>query len=119
MVEPPFTEFHFIDADGNRTDQLRELAGKRSDVFTYEGDCNEVLREKVFPRIQWKSYSRALCLLDPYNIDLSWSVVNEAGRLRTVDVFLNFMIMDINMNVARQELASVEQSQIARMNRSW
>ena len=43
MVEPPFKEYHFIDLNGNRTGQIRELAGDRRDVFTYEGDCNTIL----------------------------------------------------------------------------
>jgi len=28
-IQPPFKEFHFIDADGNRAAQLKELAGNR------------------------------------------------------------------------------------------
>ena len=97
LVQPPFREFHFIDADGNRADRLRQLAENRPNVFTYEGDCNDILPRKVFPNAQFKGYSRALCLLDPYNIDLSWHVVSQAGAMRSIEIFLNFMIMDINM----------------------
>ena len=39
---------------------------------------------------------RALCLLDPYNINLKWEVIETAGKMGSVEVFLNFMIMDIN-----------------------
>jgi len=46
-VQPPFKEFHFIDADGDRTEQLLRLAGDRSDVFAYAGDCNEILPKEV------------------------------------------------------------------------
>jgi three-Cys-motif partner protein len=119
MVEPPFQEYHFIDLNGNRTDQIREFAGDRSDVFTYEGDCNTILPAQVFPRVTWEKYGRALCLLDPYNIDLSWDVVAQAGKMGTVEIFLNFMVMDINMNVLHHDPDSVGASQIARMNRFW
>lgn len=119
MVEPPFKEYHFIDLDGNRTGQIRELAGDRRDVFTYEGDCNTILPCKVFPRVTWEKYGRALCLLDPYNIDLSWDVVAQAGKMGTVEIFLNFMIMDINMNVLRNDPGNVDPIQTARMNRFW
>lgn len=119
MVRPPFKEYHFIDLCGDRTGQIRELAGSRDDVFTYEGDCNVILPEKVFPRADYDKYERALCLLDPYNIGLSWDVVAQAGRMRTVEIFLNFMIMDINMNVLRHDPDKVDPSQIARMNRFW
>ena len=119
MVEPPFKEYHFIDLDGNRTGQIRDLAGDRRDVFTYEGDCNTILPCKVFPRVTWEKYGRALCLLDPYNIDLSWDVVAQAGKMGTVEIFLNFMIMDINMNVLRNDPGNVDPIQTARMNRFW
>jgi len=119
MVEPPFKEYHFIDLNGDRTGQIRELAGDRRDVFTYEGDCNTILPSRVFPRVTWEKYGRALCLLDPYNIDLSWDVVAQAGKMGTVEIFLNFMIMDINMNVLRHDPGSVDPVQIARMNRFW
>jgi three-Cys-motif partner protein len=118
-VQPPFKEFHFIDADGSRAEQLRLLAGNRPNVFTYEGDCNVILPKSVFPRAKYEDYARALCLLDPYNIDLSWQVVLQAGRMKSVEIFLNFMVMDINMNVLRRNPDKVYASQIERMNRFW
>jgi three-Cys-motif partner protein len=99
---PPFSEYHFIDADSKRADQLRGIAGDRKDVFIYSADCNEILLEKVFPRAKYDDYRRALCLLDPYNINLKWEVIEAAGKMGSVEVFLNFMIMDINRNVLRK-----------------
>lgn len=119
LIEPAFKEFHFIDADGNRTAQLRKLAGNRPDVFTYEGDCNEILPEKIFPRAEYSNYARALCLLDPYNINLAWEVVKAAGQMRSIEIFLNFMIMDANMNVLRHDPEKADPRQVARMNRFW
>ena len=34
-VNPPFHEYHFIDTEPRRAEQLRQLAGDRGDVFTY------------------------------------------------------------------------------------
>lgn len=118
-IQPPFKEFHFIDADGTRAAQLKELAGNRPDVFTYEGDCNNILPSRVFPRAEYSKYGRALCLLDPYNLDLSWEVVAMAGAMKTIDIFLNFMIMDMNMNVLLRTPEKVPRRQLARMNRFW
>lgn len=118
-IAPPFKEFHFIDADGNRTAQLKELAGNRPDVFTYEGDCNEILPQKIFPRAEYSNYARALCLLDPYNIGLAWEVVKAAGQMQSIEIFLNFMIMDANMNVLRHDPEKADPRQVARMNRFW
>lgn len=118
-VQPPFKEFHFIDADGNRASQLKELAGNRPEVFSYEGDCNDILPSRIFPRAEYSKYGRALCLLDPYNIDLAWNVVASAGRIGTIEIFLNFMIMDMNMNVLLHNPDKVDPRQIARMSRFW
>jgi three-Cys-motif partner protein len=119
LIAPPFEEFHFIDADGHRTSKLRQMSQGRQNVFTYEGDCNDILPSQIFPRAAYNDFARALCLLDPYNINLAWNVVAQAGRMRTVEIFLNFMIMDINMNVLKHDPGNVDQSQLDRMNRFW
>jgi len=80
-TNPPFHEYHFIDTEPRRAEQLRKLAGDRPDVFTYSEDCNKVLLREVFPRARYGDYRRALCLLDPYNINLTWQVIEAAGKL--------------------------------------
>jgi three-Cys-motif partner protein len=118
-TKPPFREYHFIDADRARVEQLRGHAGSRADVHVHHGDCNEISLRDVFPRVQWKDRRRALCLLDPYNIDLSWEVVVTAGRMKTIEVFVNFMVMDMNMNVLLRNPSKAQPGQIERMNRFW
>lgn len=118
-IEPPFKEYHFIDADLTRVEQLRSLAGGRPDVHVHPGDCNDVLLREVLPRAQYGDFRRALCVLDPYNIDLDWKVVSTSGKMRSVEIFLNFMVMDMNMNVLLGNPEKAEPSQVARMNRFW
>jgi three-Cys-motif partner protein len=77
---PPFHEYHFLDSDTGRAAELRKESGNRPDVFIYSEDCNTVLLSKVFPRADYGQYRRALCLLDPYNIDLTWEVIETAGK---------------------------------------
>jgi hypothetical protein len=48
-------------------------------VHIYADDCKEILKERVFPLARYQDRKRALCLLDPYNIDLSWEVVGSSG----------------------------------------
>jgi three-Cys-motif partner protein len=74
---PPFSEYHFIDADKSRADQLRTIAGAGKDIHIYSEDCNRVLLRDVFPKAKYGDYRRALCLLDPYNINLKWEVSNR------------------------------------------
>jgi len=116
---PPFSEYHFIDADQARAEQLRRIAGPRDDVHIYSEDCNQVLLRDVFPKAKYTDYRRALCLLDPYNINLKWEVIETAGRMGSVEVFLNFMIMDINRNALRRNRDNAIQSKIDQLTTLW
>jgi len=116
---PPFSEYHFIDADPKRAEQLRGIAGTREDVYIYGADCNQILLDKVFPRAKYSDYHRALCLLDPYNINLKWEVIETAGKMESVEIFLNFMIMDINRNVLTKNPDKAIQSKKEQLTRLW
>ena len=49
--------------------------------------------------MQYEEYASVLfCLLDPYGLHLDWEVMRTAGELGTIDMFLNFPIMDMNRN---------------------
>jgi three-Cys-motif partner protein len=118
-TQPAFREYHFIDADPARVEQLRQYIADRSDVYVHEGDCNEILLRDVFPLVRYGDRCRALCLLDPYNIDLAWDVVATAGRMKSIEIFVNFMVMDMNMNILLRDPSKAEDSQVARMDRFW
>ena len=116
-TDPPFHEYHFIDTEEARAKQLRELAGDRTDVYTYTEDRNTVLLRDVFPRAKRSDYRRALCLLDPYNIDLKWDVIEAAGKSESIEIFLNFMVMDINRNALRKRMEKSIQSKVDQLTR--
>ena len=118
-MQPQFREYHLIDIDPERVGSLKELIGERADVHLYGGDCNQVLVEKVFPCVQYKQYRRGLCILDPYGLHLDWEVIQTAGQIETIDLFLNFPVADMNRNVLWHDPEGVEESQIARMNSFW
>ncbi len=118
-VQPAFNEYHFIDLDGDKAAHLRQLTCDAPNVKVYSEDCNEVLLRKVFPRARFGDYHRALCLLDPYKLNLDWKVVRDAGLMKSVEVFVNFMVMDANMNVLWKNPDKVQPSQAARMNAFW
>ncbi|SLM47055.1 conserved protein of unknown function [Nitrospira japonica] len=118
-VSPPFAEYHFIDIDQARVDSLQQVAQQRQNVFVHEGDCNQVLLGKVFPRVQYKDYRRGFCWLDPYGLHLDWKVIYTAGQMKSVEIFLNFPIMDMNMNVLKHDPESVPSEQAERMTRFW
>jgi three-Cys-motif partner protein len=118
-VMPQFREYHLIDLDGGKAQRLRTLTQGRSGVYVYEGDCNHILLETVFPRALYKDYRRALCLLDPYGLHLNWEVIAAAGQMRTVDVFLNFPVEDMNRNVLWHDPNRVDPKQASRMTAFW
>ncbi len=116
-IQPPFHEYHFIDTEPERANQLRELAGNRTDVHTYTEDCNTVLLRDVFPRAKRSDYRRALCLLDPYNINLKWEVIEAAGKSGSIEIFLNLMVMDINRNAMRKRMETSLQSKVDQLTK--
>ena len=118
-VRPPFREYHFIDLDQQKVAALERLAVERSDVIVHSGDCNDVLLQKVFPRAKYEDYKRALCVLDPYGLHLDWAVVATAGRMRSIEVFLNFPVADINRNVLWRDREGVSHTQQQRLTRYW
>jgi three-Cys-motif partner protein len=119
LVDPPFREYHFIDLISTRTEALRDLAGDRGDVQVHPGDCNRILLEDVFPTVRYEQYRRALCLLDPYGLHLNWEVIESAGKARSIEIFLNFPVMDMNMNVLWRNPEGVDPADLNRMNAFW
>lgn len=118
-VSPPFADYHFVDIDGIKVGALREAVGERPNVRVYEGDCNDLLLRTVFPKMRYEDYRRALCLLDPYGLHLDWRVMETAGRMKTIEIFLNFPMMDITRNVLRSDPSKTDAAQAARLTRFW
>ncbi|MCA1624476.1 MAG: three-Cys-motif partner protein TcmP [Acidobacteria bacterium] len=118
-VEPPFKELHLIDLDGKKARFLAELTKDYSNVFVYQGDCNKILLEKVFPNVRYEDYRRGLCLLDPFGLHLKWEVLKKAGEMKSLDVFLNFPTMDMNRTALLRNPNAVEQEYIDRMTSFW
>lgn len=119
LVDPPFAEYHLIDLDSRKVQSLRSLVQNHPEVRIYEGDCNDILLNKVFPRVAFGDYRRALCLLDPYGLQLDWSVLQVAGQMKSIEVFLNFPVMDMNRNVLWRIPENVDPKQAARMTGFW
>ena len=118
-VSPPFSRYHFIDLDGDKADSLRELTKDNAKASVYKGDCNKILLKDVFPLVKYENYVRALCVLDPYGLHLDWQVMFAAGQSKAIEIFLNFPVMDMNMNILWNNPEKVDKRQIRRMNSFW
>jgi three-Cys-motif partner protein len=73
----------------------------------------------VLPAIRYEKYTRALCLLDPYKLNLDWQVILQAGQSRAVDLLLNFPVMDMNRNAICRDFDKMPKAGVERMNRFW
>lgn len=118
-VNPPFTGFFLIDIERTKTTRLKEQIGSRSDVHVFQGDCNELLLNRVFPEVRYEDFRRALCVLDPYGLHLNWEVIRTAGKSGSIEIFLNFPVADINRNVLWNNPSEVSPIQAARLTGFW
>lgn len=118
-VQPPFDFLHFVDMNDTRTDELKRLSIDRPNVTVHSGDANIVLPRDVYPQVRYDQYRRGLCILDPYGLHLDWNVIQGAGDSGSIEIFLNFPVMDMNMNVLWHDAEKVNTVQRERMTRYW
>ena len=118
-ISPPFKKIYLIDLDKAKYHSLKLLTKEKPNVSVFEGDCNDILLEKVFPHVRYEDFRRGLCLLDPYGLHLNWDVIFKAGQMKSIEIFLNFPVMDMNQNVLWRNPENVEPAQAARMNAFW
>jgi len=52
-------------------------------------------------------------------VNPNWSVMETAGKMRSIEIFHNFMIMDGNMNVFCESPDKVSEAQAKRMTDFW
>ena len=74
---------------------------------------------KLLPNNSVGTYNRALCVLDPYGLQLDWEVMLQAGQSRAVDMFLNFPVMDMNRNAIWKNPDKIPPGGVERMTRFW
>ena len=105
--------------DKDKYESLKHLTKDKHNVSLYKGDCNEVLLKSVFPKVRFEDFKRGLCLLDPYGLHLNWEVISKAGQMKSLEIFLNFPVMDMNQNVLWHNTERVDAVQTARMDAFW
>jgi three-Cys-motif partner protein len=117
-TEPPFERLVFIDLDPAHLEWLRQKVSDRPEVTLVCGDANQAVLG-ILDQLPWESRKRAVCLLDPYGLHVEWGVVEKAGKQRTIDLFLNFPVVDVNRNALRGELDLVSPETRCRMTALW
>jgi three-Cys-motif partner protein len=118
-IIPPFKDYYFIDIDQEKVEILKKVTEGRDNVHIYPSDCNAALLNEVFPKVKFEDYRRALCLLDPYGLHLDWEIIATAAKMKSIEIFINFPVMDMNRNVLWKNPEGVTTKQINRMNAFW
>lgn len=119
-VPHKFTEYHFVDIDPDKISRLKELVSDRAETTCiYQGDANQILLREVLPRFKYESFKRALCILDPYGVAIEWATITSVAKAKTMDLFLNFPLMDINRNAALKKLETANPQQGALLTKLW
>jgi three-Cys-motif partner protein len=60
-----------------------------------------------------------LCLLDPYGLSVDYATLEAIGRMGSVEIFFNFMVVGANRNVLWTNPARVSPRRRALMTRVW
>ncbi|MBF0555828.1 MAG: three-Cys-motif partner protein TcmP [Nitrospirae bacterium] len=118
-IEPSFTKYHFIDLDSKKIDDLKKRTRENPSIRLYKGDCNKILIDEIFPDLTYDSFKRAVCILDPYGLHLNWNMIKKAAEMNTIDVFVNFPVMDINRNIMRAKSSKIKSEDNERMLAFW
>jgi three-Cys-motif partner protein len=117
-VTPPFDELHFVEQNELKAGVLRHAASGDQRVTVHRGD-GIAITERLLERVKFRDYRRALCLLDPYDLSVPWSLVKRIGEMQSVEIFYNFMIMDANRNVLWNDPSRVPAERLTKMDLVW
>ena len=120
-IKPPFKEYYFIDTDGDKVNELKKIIANYPEAKAHvlQEDCNSALLKYVFPQVQRSDFRRGLCLLDPYGLNLKWEVIETAGKMGSIEIFLNFPVMDMRRNVLLSNPKDTTTANITRMDAFW
>jgi three-Cys-motif partner protein len=88
----PFHKYLFIERDPDRAKELEKLKqdfpAKADAISIVQGDANTELRKWV-SATDWKQ-NRAVVFLDPFGMQVEWSLIETLGRTQAVDLWLLF-----------------------------
>ncbi|MBU4284832.1 three-Cys-motif partner protein TcmP [Patescibacteria group bacterium] len=119
-IKNPFTAYFFIEKEKWRIKKLESIKRRFKDleIIIKNDDCNEVLT-KLIPQFPYSSFKRVLVFLDPFGMNISWEIIEQAAKIKTIEIFLNMPIMAINRACLLNNPSKLTQKHIERMNRFW
>ena len=106
-VEPSFDHYLFIERNRERIEDLeglrQEFPTKAARVEVIAGDANQELSDWC-DRTDW-ARSRAVVFLDPYGMQVCWTLIARIAETRAVDLWLLFPLgVAVNRLLTRSRL---------------
>lgn len=91
-IAHPFDNYLFIERDPHRVKELEKLKetfpAKADAISIVRGEANNELR-KWASKTDWKR-NRAVVFLDPYGMQVEWSLIETLARTKAIDLWLLF-----------------------------
>jgi len=106
-VKPPFKRYIFIEQDAKRASELEKLKQqfpeKAAHVTIVREDANTYLRAWC-QQTDWRM-CRAVMFLDPYGMQVDWSLIEAIAKTRAVDLWILFPLgIAVNRLLIKAEL---------------
>jgi three-Cys-motif partner protein len=101
-LNPGFGEYLFIEKDVRRFKELRELKKRhlQKKISVENVEANEYLR-KWCRETDWRG-KRAVVFLDPYGMQVDWSLLEEIAKTKAIDLWLLFPLGAALMRVLQK-----------------
>jgi three-Cys-motif partner protein len=119
-VQPPFSEYHFIDTNRRKLALLERLVNGRPEAHIHPGNYRDILPQILAERCRYKDFARGLCILDPYGLSVDYPLLQDIAASNAVEIFFNFMLLGANRNVLwNRDPATLSPKRRALMTRVW
>jgi three-Cys-motif partner protein len=120
-IKHPFKSYIFIEKENWRITKLEKLKAEFSgiNIEIKQGDCNQIIINEVVTAIRYENFNRGIIFLDPFGMDIEWSIVESIAKTKALEIFLNFPVMAINRTVLKNNPYKLTEEDIERMNRFW
>jgi len=97
-VEPPFDEYHLIEANRSRWSALKGLGAEFPDLADrinfVLGDANEEVA-RICKDTVWGNETRAVAFLDPFGAQVDWRTIEVIAATGAIDLWYLFPLMAI------------------------
>lgn len=97
-VEPPFDEFHLIEANRSRWSALKGLATEfpylSNRISFVLGDANKEVT-RICRDTAWGNETRAVAFLDPFGAQVEWATIEAIAATEAIDLWYLFPLMAV------------------------